>query len=438
MNGYKDPAEETALPLLPLQADTIRCKSCRKEIPRVLHAQAKVLVCSCKRIYNNRPNELAYEGIFNTKKPQQPWIPLGSRGTLKGIKYQVVGYQVAKEKGKIYKWREYVLFNPLNGYAFLSEYDGHWNFFRYVGNLQHNPLFEKNIEYEGYHYMLFNKYKSESHFAIGEFPWDILGEQGQVWEYICPPYSLNKLVSTSEISWMQGEYLLPEELQKVFGIQTPPPTRVGTGSTEPLSMSLPAGKTGTAALVAFILLLALHIFFVSSSKEGFVFKESFPLSAGSHGNGAEPVGARTIELKPDQFGNTNMEFILQAPVQNSWFAIGVNLIHLQSGREYSFEMGVEYYSGYEGGESWSEGSKKEDKLLSSMPPGTYQMLIYPYLDSGNPIREFSLQIHKDLAVWSNFWIMSLLIWLVPFVQGIREYYFERSRWLNSNYSPYDK
>lgn len=436
MSGYKYPAEEAQLPPLPLATGTVPCKSCGYEMPRVLHAQAKTLVCSCKRIYSNGPKGLNHEGIFNEKKNLKPWIPLGSSGKLKEIKYQIVGYQLVKEKGRIYTWSEYILFNPLHGYAFLSEYDGHWNFFRYVGDLQHNHRFERTFDYQGHHFDLFNKYEGKAHFAVGEFPWDILEEQGKVWEYISPPYCMNKTISKGEISWMYGEYLEPEDIQKIFGIQSPPPTRVGIGANEPMSMSLTAGKSGFIVLVASILLLFMHIYFVYSCKEKLVFRQSFSVPATSILT--EPISAPAFELTPDLFGTTNMELILHAPVDNSWFATGVSLIHQPSGKEYYFEMGVEYYSGYTDGTNWSEGSKKKEKILSALPPGSYQMLIYPYQDPVRNIGHFNLEAREDVVIWSNFWILVLALWLIPIIQYTREYYFERSRWMKSDYSPYDK
>jgi hypothetical protein len=435
MNGYNSQAEEVQLP--PISA-TVPCVSCGGEMPRMLHAQAHTLVCSCKRIYSNGPKGLEYEGIFNDKKAPKPWIPLGSTGLFKEIKYRVVGYQVNKEQGKIYSWCEYVLFNPLHGYAFLSEYDGHWTFFRYVGDLKHSPLFEKELRYQNKDYLLFNKYRGQPVFALGEFPWDLMRDQGQVSEFVCPPYCLNKVVSQDEISWMQGQYLQPEEVQKTFGIQAPPPTRVGTGAAEPLSLTLSWEKSSIAALAASFLLIALQALFMISSGESLVLNDTYAIPASTNASVADPISASSFELKPDWFGTTNLEFTLRAPVQNSWFAMGITLIHQQSGKEYDFEMGVEYYSGYEDGTNWSEGSTKEEKLLSALEPGTYQMLIYPYRDPNSRLDVFSLEVNRDVVIWSNLWLIALLIWLIPIIQKIREHYFERSRWMNSDYSPYDE
>ena len=45
----------------------------------------------------------------------QPLIPLGSRGKIRGVVYEVIGFQrrTIQVEGISYSWHEYVLFNPL-------------------------------------------------------------------------------------------------------------------------------------------------------------------------------------------------------------------------------------------------------------------------------------------------------------------------------------
>src|SRR5687768_148394 len=57
-----------------------------------------------------------------------PVIRVGTIGKIDGIFYEVIGFVVKKESKYKYIWHEYLLFNPYKGYAFLSEYKGHWNF----------------------------------------------------------------------------------------------------------------------------------------------------------------------------------------------------------------------------------------------------------------------------------------------------------------------
>ena len=54
-------------------------------------------------------------------------IPLGTRGTLKGVEWEVVGYVRRSERGA-YPWEEYLLFNPYHGYRWLVTNGRGWSF----------------------------------------------------------------------------------------------------------------------------------------------------------------------------------------------------------------------------------------------------------------------------------------------------------------------
>src|SRR5581483_9345182 len=88
-----------------------------------------------------------------------PAIPLQSTGTIRNTEYRVVGY-MEKEDEESYGWREYTLFNPAYGYAFLSEYNGHWIFLKEMADA---PVLLSNktmaYNYDGKTFKLFNQYK---------------------------------------------------------------------------------------------------------------------------------------------------------------------------------------------------------------------------------------------------------------------------------------
>jgi len=45
---------------------------------------------------------------------------------------------------------------------------------------------------------------------------------------------------------------------------------------------------------------------------------------------------------------------------------------------------------------------------------------------------------KNVTLWSNFWIILLLLAIFPALQYYRERNFEKRRWMNSDYSPYEE
>ncbi|MBI4425282.1 MAG: DUF4178 domain-containing protein [Elusimicrobia bacterium] len=58
----------------------------------------------------------------------EPLVPLGSRGKLKGLELEAIGFLRRRVRyyGVDYEWSEHLLWSPFHGYRWLLEYDGHW------------------------------------------------------------------------------------------------------------------------------------------------------------------------------------------------------------------------------------------------------------------------------------------------------------------------
>jgi hypothetical protein len=135
-------------------------------------------------------------------------------------------------------------------------------------------------------------------------------------------------------------------------------------------------------------------------------------------------------------GTKNAEIGLYSPVSNNWFEAEITLVNEQTGAEQDLNMGVEYYQGYEDGESWSEGSGRSEEVLSAVPGGNYHLVIVPIKPTETA--HFEVWVNRDVPTWSNFWIALGLICLLPAYHYYRKNSFEKQRWLNSDYSPYDE
>ena len=61
-----------------------------------------------------------------------PWLPLGSKGKLHDIEWEAIGFlrRSTQSGGVDYAWSEYLLFNAEQGFAWLTEYEGHWYYAR--------------------------------------------------------------------------------------------------------------------------------------------------------------------------------------------------------------------------------------------------------------------------------------------------------------------
>ena len=109
---------------------SLTCPQCGAAIElRTLDQALSVVCASCGSILDARDPNLHVLQEFKARQKFTPQIPLGTRGTLKGKKWEVVGYQVRRATidGTTYYWEEYLLFNPYEGFRYLTQYDGHWN-----------------------------------------------------------------------------------------------------------------------------------------------------------------------------------------------------------------------------------------------------------------------------------------------------------------------
>src|SRR5438132_3939175 len=113
------------------QAKALNCPKCGAAIVLRSFGQAETVVCaSCHSILDAKDPNLAILQQFEIKTSDiRPLIPLGTRGKLRGMDYEVIGFQRRSTAvdGITYCWHEYVLFNPYKGIRYLSEYNGHWN-----------------------------------------------------------------------------------------------------------------------------------------------------------------------------------------------------------------------------------------------------------------------------------------------------------------------
>ncbi|MDQ3290690.1 MAG: DUF4178 domain-containing protein, partial [Bacteroidota bacterium] len=287
----------------------LMCPHCKQVIRLVTYAQAVLVGCgSCNRIFRTREKNLLVQKQFQTKNEKMPVIPLRKKGRLGGVLYSVVGFISYKEENYAYYWREYVLFHPVHGYAFLSEYDGHWNLFRFISDYTHGKSLKYSFHYNEQKFDLYNKYKVDVLYAEGEFFWDILDDSGHYTEYVAPPYIMNRIIARNEISWMLGEYIEPKEIKEAFSITTEMPLRTGVGASEPFSSSFSFESLKIVVLITTLLLVFLQAVFVKSSNETLLGDASFVLPDSNVTNTLTPLAGPTITINPNWAGSSNLEF----------------------------------------------------------------------------------------------------------------------------------
>ncbi|GAB4424001.1 MAG: hypothetical protein OHK0011_04260 [Turneriella sp.] len=283
----------------PVTAKGFKCPNCGGPVNLELPGKSVTIRCpKCSSILEPDHEVLRLRDKYNEQFPHRQWIPLGTEGTLNGIKFKCVG-MVVRGDDDGGQWSEYLLFNPYYGYRYLVESSGHWTLIEQAPGLG----FDKSgrpgwygptgqIKIAGRKLKYFTHYRATVKNIIGEFPWQAtIGETNEVTEYINPPYQascenvtqyfdkkgrqvdiasliaaeskssaadnddddeeeddedegvdIDAIISKhgltrriTESNWSIGEYKYPEEIQAAFRLEEMPP-KVGLGMCEPNPM----------------------------------------------------------------------------------------------------------------------------------------------------------------------------------------------------------
>lgn len=408
------------------------CPHCKKD--NVCRGKAYTLAMTCQHCstYFTTGSWTEVDVKFNTVS--EPSLPIGTRGKLEGTTYEVMGFVVKYVRKYRFRWREYVLFNPAKGLAYLSESEGHWNF---VKPLKDNPKEKQSgldFNFESKSFRLYQKFKAEVVYAKGEFFFDIFSTtpQSLVEEYIAPPYLLSLESDSESYRWFQGEYIANTTVATAFGLTIDKlPKKEGRGYTQPFISAFSKESLVSLCLILAFLLVGIQGFLLITAKDEVVYKQSF------YGSNLKEGQKMFVTPSFDLDGDSKSLVVeIWAPIQNDWFFGDFVLINENDLSEYEFSKEIEYYSGTDGGESWSEGSKKGEAFLSRIPAGRYHINIYPDFSFYN--KEFSLTVIRDVSNMSNFWVTLLVLAIFPTFYFIRRHTIESKRWSDSDYSPYDE
>lgn len=406
------------------------CPKCKT--PHVLRGKATTIALACSKCHHYFG---AYPWVASTKpfvNHTAPALKPGTKGRIDGKVYEVMGYVVKQEQKHKYYWREYVLFNPYEGYAFLSEYDGNWNFFWPLEGNPRTTKGESDFYYENNLYKLYQRYQARVTYAEGEFPFDVveLTATTRNKEYISPPYVLAYEINDDSLLWCQGEYMTPKEVADAFKIPVKQlPEKKGRGYTQPVGHHYSERAMIITSVTLAVLALVLHIVFLGLAEEKALFSQSFT---------PEAAAAQKVVVSPSftlEGHDQGLEVYLEAPLNNDWFFAELSLINEGNGMEYNFTKDLEYYYGYEDGSSWSEGSKSATAYVSQIPPGTYHLNIYPEFSLNN--HTFTVMVRRGMHPSTNIYFVLILLGLFPLLYYIRRYYIELRRWSDSEYSPYN-
>lgn len=399
-------------------AEAFKCPSCGGPVSMLAPGHSAAVVCAyCGCTIDATNKNLRVICKADKKMKIKPLIPIGSKGTLSGVHWEAIGFMRRTDATGNYFWDEYLLFNPFNGFRWLTTENGHWNYVEMIRSHRTWDSFKR-----------FLVGKAKVIYVLGEFYWRVkTGDTVSVEDYIAPPEILCCEREETEAIWSLGSYIEAEEIRTAFGITGEFPAPVGVAPSQPSPYSKKTPLALQAFGVLFLVVTLFQFYFVFRAARQELYRQDFTFT--------EPGTSLTSQTFDIPQGRANLEFALYSPVQNGWIDAGIDLIDDSRHTSVELEQGVEYYSGWDGG-SWSEGSQRSDVVLSSIPGGRYHLVVQPVSAGGGFDRSFTLSIRRDVVIWSNYFAVIFLLAPYPLYLWWRNRAFETARWSDSDFSPY--
>jgi hypothetical protein len=444
-------------------ASRLNCPQCAGPLELRAPDKAERVTCpNCGSLLDINQGELVYLKTLQFVGTR-PDIAPGSVAEFEGQPFTVIGFMTRSVEfdGVRYYWQEYLLYNPMAGFRWLVQSDGHWSYVRPISPGEVNQLNGKAV-FGGRKFKAFQDAAARVDYVAGEFYWKVtVGEMVRAVDFVSPPLMLSKEVSggfgvgknkgeieSEEINWSLGTYIPKKQVEEKFKIKLPSPNTVAPNQPYPNK----SVYKYWLLLTALALFLGFVFLFVGSGKT--VFTQTFRLDASPPPTptpgplpgeappapGEEQANTQIIFTEPFQLrGGENVRVSGVANPQNNWLYVAGDLINEETLLVQQFDLPMESYSGVEDGESWSEGSSSKEVTISALPAGTYTMRLeaqYEKWTQPSP-PEFTIKVEQGVVNGFNFVLLLIFLAIPPIIIAWRHFSFERRRWADSAFNPYE-
>lgn len=412
------------------------CPNCGGPLSLQAPDKTERVTCpNCDSLLDVNQGNLTYLKALNPPPNQPDFVaPIGAEGTLKdGNKYKIIGAMVRSVtiEGETYYWHEYLLYNPAIGFRWLVHSDNHWNFVEPVNPAEVERVGDivkgSTAKYNGKKFRIFQDAPAVVEYVKGEFYWRVeQGETVRAVDYVSPPLMLSLEATANEMNWSLGTYMTNDEVEKAFGVADLP---------KPWSVAPNQPFTGsfyyTWGLLPLLALLIVAVLMIPiSGLTTTVLNQQVQLPPMTNATTAQAIFSQPFDIK----ANRNVRITASAPVSNSWADLDVDLVNDQSQEVESVNVPIEYYSGVDEGESWSEGGQEQDATLSSLPGGKYTLRVEGTWQNWQQPMPVSVKVEQSVNRGVNFCCAGLVLLIIPFLALIRKWMFESRRWSESMFS----
>lgn len=357
--------------------------------------------------------------------PWEPPVPLGSKGTLRGGEWEVIGAmsRSVTYDGVAYAWIEHFLWNPYRGQAFLTvDGRGHWNF---VDRMTAPPQQVSSgggsprVRWKDQTYRHYSGATATVVRVLGEFSWQVrVGEQAYVADYVAPPEVVSVEQTDTERSWSHGTWIPAAEVNAAFGLQLPDARGVSANCPNPWTDQ--AVRRASVRNTAILLGVVLALWVI----QGLRFPAETVLEQGWMADSVRPELwlSNAFEVPPGS--SHNLQVQVETAVSRSEGQVQVALLNQDTGAAYFPISTVD--------------DNKVTGLVTGVASGTYLArveLARPKNFKGGlgGRKTVELSVKRDLPNRAPLVVTLLFILLAPVGVAVARGSFEGRRWAESDY-----
>lgn len=247
---------------------SLECPSCGAAVQPMLSQSLSVTCGQCQAVIDLSGGTGQALRHHEQSIGTQPPIPLGRTGRFaidKGgekLPWQVVGFleRCTVDDGEQFFWREYLLFNKQQGFAFLVDSEEGWSLVRVLTGAP-TPV-GAGVEWQGQQFQLKERYPATTTHVLGEFYWKVgKHDKGDVADYARGDLLLSCEKSGKEITWSLGRKLDASEVIAGFGLDPAQSKRVQR------DVKLGSGGDTIKGLMVFALVAMLMLGFVKACSD---------------------------------------------------------------------------------------------------------------------------------------------------------------------------
>jgi Domain of unknown function (DUF4178) len=433
-----------------ISSQRLACPNCNGALELRAPDAALRVVCQFCNAMLNVGSGSVLTLLSQLEDKAKPAIALGTVGSFAEGQLTVIGFvqRSARVDDTWYPFDEYLLHSPALGFRWLVCSDGHWSYVQPVSAGACRKV-DGHTTYAGHRFKMFQSAELRVDRVVGEFYWKVaIGDSAHGIDYVAPPAMLSLEASPGEINWSLSIYLTAEQVRTALGTALPAPGETDTtANAVGVAPNQPWPHTGVGKYygLLFAALIVIGVIMSGSTPRNIAsftvdVPSGKPASLPEAPAGAEPghvFFTDPFELRAGE----NIEIRLAAILDNTWLFVITDLVSETTGTFISFDQGLEYYHGYEAGDSWSEGSPVKTQTLAPVPGGSYVLRLEAQrgetgASAGTSIR-LTAAIRQNVFQ-SGMWGLAILIILLPgLLLWLSSRRFEHRRWSNSNTHPSD-